>query len=228
MIHDSNPWKKELLQTAAWLQRLRLTERTREETHIKLEKAVFFAAYAIRKLVEARKLSDAVVSYSIDLEFFPAKRQVTMLNWGHFDRNYDFESPGAEVHDLVYVCNQLIHSFAFAPEVAEDGRLAAVLVASDKRKSTKLYRVARGQLLGLMRLVGRDNPSEMQYYIDEAGKEHVSLRRQPRPRASGRLRGTGQGGGPSDGGRRSERSAGPSLTASAAAPPVRRASRTSR
>ncbi|MBX3619369.1 MAG: hypothetical protein KF891_05180 [Rhizobacter sp.] len=66
MIHDSNPWKEELLQTAAWLQRLRLTERTREETHIKLEKAVFFSAYAIRKLVEARKLSGAVVSHTLE------------------------------------------------------------------------------------------------------------------------------------------------------------------
>lgn len=175
MIHDSNPWKKELLQTAAWLQRLRLTERTREETYIKLEKAVFFAAYAIRKLVEARKLSDAVVSHEIDLEFFPAKRQVTMLNWDHFDRNYDFESPGAEVRGLVYVCNQLIHSFAFAPEVAEDGRLTAVLVASDKQKSTKLYRIARSQLLDLLRRVGRDDPVEMHYSIDN-GKEHISLR----------------------------------------------------
>lgn len=176
MIHDSNPWKNELLQTAAWLQRLRLTERTREVTHIKLEKAVFFAAYAIRKLVEAHKLSDAVVGHPIDIEYFPAKRQVTLLNWDRIDRNYDFESPGVEPRDLVYVCNQLIHSYAFAPEVAEDGRLAAVLVASDKRKSTKLYRIPRVQLLGLLRLVGRDNPSEMHYRLDEAGKEHVSLR----------------------------------------------------
>ncbi|MBX3619370.1 MAG: hypothetical protein KF891_05185 [Rhizobacter sp.] len=102
--------------------------------------------------------------------------KVTMLNWDHFDSNYDFESPGFEPRDLVYVCNQLIHSFAFAPEVAEDGRLAAVLVASDKRKSTKLYRVERGQLLGFIRLVGRGNPSEMHYHVDEAGKENVSLR----------------------------------------------------
>ena len=52
MIYDSFYWKEPLLQTANWLRRVRLSERTSERTYVRVEREVFVGFYSIRKLFD--------------------------------------------------------------------------------------------------------------------------------------------------------------------------------
>jgi len=92
MIWDSGPWKDELLTTATKLEQIATRRRPSNRLIVELEKAVFLAAYAVRKLIEAKLLSTDC--NPIDVRTFPAKgKPVTLMNWHRIDDLYDFGTP---------------------------------------------------------------------------------------------------------------------------------------
>jgi glycerol kinase len=58
MIGDSVPWKDELLKIADRLENRKTQRRWTERTGFLAERDIMVSAYAIRKLLEARKVSD--------------------------------------------------------------------------------------------------------------------------------------------------------------------------
>jgi hypothetical protein len=60
VIGDSVPWKIELLRIAARLERRKTQKRWTQQTTFLVERDIMIAAFAIRKLTEAHKLSDDV------------------------------------------------------------------------------------------------------------------------------------------------------------------------
>ena len=65
MIDDSVPWKNELLRIAGRLERRRSQKRWTGKTSFLIERDIMVAAFAIRKLIEAHKLSDDVTSHQV-------------------------------------------------------------------------------------------------------------------------------------------------------------------
>ncbi len=61
MIWASYPWKEELLRIATRLEKKQKQRRWTERTEANLEKDVFIGCYALRKLMEAHKLSETVL-----------------------------------------------------------------------------------------------------------------------------------------------------------------------
>jgi len=51
MIWESAYWKQPLLKAAAYLQRVKITNRTKESTFVKIERELFIGFYSIRKLL---------------------------------------------------------------------------------------------------------------------------------------------------------------------------------
>lgn len=113
--------------------------------------------YSIRKLTEAKKLTDFVVSTNVPVLAYPPKGEpITLLNWHHIDSLYHLDSPKRESIGLVELCNQFIHSYVFAPQFDETGFLSAIYVASDRLREKKLLQVSLEHLEWLFDLVGND------------------------------------------------------------------------
>lgn len=175
MIFDSTPWKAALLDTAVWLKTLRVTTDTDEAQLVLLEKQLFFAAYSIRKLHEAKKLTDLVAEQKVKVVCHPNRKSVTFLNRDRWEENYDLYAEPTEELSLIRICHQFVHSFVFAPVFDDSGGLDCVLVASDHQKDKGLFRVTCAQLVEAFEQVGSDEVAQLHYVRDGGGKETVAL-----------------------------------------------------
>jgi len=130
------------------------------------------AAYAIRKLMEAKLLS---TDYRpIDVRVFPAKgKPVTLMNWHNIDDLYDFGCPHDETIPLRDLCNQLIHSYVFMPLISsKTGPVKSVIFTSDRQRNNSLYEVSLATLSSVLRTMGNDYPSNSEFSFDSRSGDY--------------------------------------------------------
>lgn len=181
VIWESQPWREELCRVAAKLNGWsRAVDWDDDYVTFEIERDVMVSAYAIRKLVEARKLADSTMRSTVHVEAFPLIERIPdLMNWDRLDEFYDFERSRTEELGLRELCNQLIHSFIFVQEVADAGTsadgLAGFLVASDRARLARLYRIKIDSLIGLLQLVGTEEVVASQMIRDaKSGQWRVS------------------------------------------------------
>jgi hypothetical protein len=160
MIWESHFWEDDLLKKAARLRRVKTQRRWPESRLAKLEQTLMLGFYGIRKLHEAVKLSTSTMQQRVPLITYPwSGKNVTKLNWHNLDKLYDFEAASTEEHDLLFLCNQFVHSYVFCPAFDNHGRLDGVLFASDRQRHKALLLAAIDQVAGLFDQVGNDYPN---------------------------------------------------------------------
>lgn len=174
MIYESHYWKDPLLTTAKWLVSVKLGERTRESTYVRIERDIFISFYSIRKLFDTLKVSDRIKRATTELEWHPNRNAVHHMNWEHLELLYDMSTSKKEVRDVVFLCNQFVHSFVFSP-YEENGRIGGFFVSSDRDRNKKLYRVRLKQVVTLFRLVGRDYPASLFFQFNHDAGTYDAL-----------------------------------------------------
>lgn len=171
MIYESMYWKKPLLESASWLNRLKITERTQERTFVRLEKELFVAFYSVRKLVEAKKVSDEVAHRKYDITTHPNYSPVNRLNWQYIEDAYDLDKTAMVAKNTIFICNQVIHSYVF--HVFEnEGMFGGIFVSSDRQRNKCLYRIEKNQIVALLRDVGKNYPSSVSFRYDPSKEEY--------------------------------------------------------
>lgn len=115
--------------------------------------------YAIRKLIEAKKLTDALVAKQIPVWEFPATgKSVHLYNWHHIDRLYELEKSKKTQIDVLYLCHQFVHSYIFLLSLDDKRRLNGVFLSSDRKRTSCLYHVEITAVIELFGAVGRNYP----------------------------------------------------------------------
>jgi len=169
MIWESHFWKEDLVRLTRQLQKRRKQRRWPERSLAKLEKEVFVGFYGIRKLLEARKLSERLIKKRIAAEAFrfTGARQITIFNWNSkFADAYDFENAAKISMSLEFLCNQVIHSYVFKEVFDEDGALSGIFICSDRERNEKLYYVSLAELIKVFSSVGSDYSTHHRAIID--------------------------------------------------------------
>jgi len=159
MVLDSYPWKKSLLSTATWLDKVRLDERNWSRSLVRVEKELFLGFYAIRKLLDTFSVTDKTKAKTFELKWSPRIRTVDYLNWHRIDKNFDLKTTRTETRDIRFLCNQFVHSYVFVIKIGSKGRLSGVYISSDKARHAKLYFVGIRQMLLAFRIVATDDPT---------------------------------------------------------------------
>lgn len=72
MIWESSFWKDDLVKVAGKLVKRTIQKRWPERSLASLEKDVFVSFYAIRKLIESKKISDGLLSLKIPVIGYPS------------------------------------------------------------------------------------------------------------------------------------------------------------
>lgn len=172
MIWESWPWKRELSRLAHALQRRKSQRRWQQISSAKLEQEVFFAAYAVRKLIEAFKVSDEVEALSIEcIEHPPMDRAPDFMNRDRIDELYDLSESESCRISLREFCNQVIHSFIFTPCFRENtANLAGLFVASDRQKERGLFYFDIDKIIEILEAVVQDHIVQMDMRRDGVGK----------------------------------------------------------
>jgi len=112
-------------------------------------------------LAESIKLSDLVVQQQIELTAYPwnGSKKVTNRNYHKFDELYKL-IPEKIPRDLIFICNQIIHSYVFVPVLnGNRDALHAVWFSSDRHRHQYLYEFELDRIIKLFMQVGKDYPN---------------------------------------------------------------------
>jgi hypothetical protein len=174
MIWESSYWKDDLLKVAKRLKKRNSQTRWSERSLACVEKDIFILFYAIRKLIESKKLSDSVLALQIAVTQYPSTGKLaTLLNSHRLDRLYDFANGRSVFLGLPFLSNQIIHSYVLVPLLGEEGTLEGMLFCSDHKRNTNAYELSILETIKLMNRVGSDYPSSGHFLYDAAKQDYV-------------------------------------------------------
>ena len=148
------------------------------------------AGYAIRRLNEARKLSDSLVATPVAVLRYPRVGVVPdVYNREQIDQLYDLNTPVKTQISLGHFCNQLVHSYIMMhsfediiePVVQEDGTLLEGLryfngafVVSEHERHKHLYFFSLEVIIGICRKISAENVVGVDMRRDKDGLMHIT------------------------------------------------------
>ncbi|QTC90817.1 hypothetical protein [Brevundimonas goettingensis] len=160
MIHDSVPWKSRLIGDADLIERWAAKPSRSERRSFLIEQKVFLAAYAMRKLDDATKLSTSTLSAPMRVQrFAPVRSGYSEVNSHRFDKFFDLSTATPVDMPNRRLVNLLIHSLVFVEVIGEAETFDAFMVTSDYEQAKGLIQVELADFTGLMRSVADDYPS---------------------------------------------------------------------
>jgi hypothetical protein len=171
MISDPYPWREELLRVADRLEKRKAQRRWTERTMFLIERDIMLSAYSIRKLNEAKRISDRLRGERVRVQRHELVGRVPDMQNGHrFWEFYDFEH-GADVElKMADLCNQIIHSWIWGIAAEEGGGLAGIYVSSDRERRRSVYLVDVDTLTDLFRSIGHEDIVEIEMRRDQNGE----------------------------------------------------------
>lgn len=176
MIYESSCYKDELLRIENRMRKRLSQKRWTELSLCAFEKDVFFAFYVIRKLIEVRtKISDKAANMQVTLrKYAPTKIHPTILNHHRFWNFYDLEQEHSITKSLVFICNQIIHSYMFHIHIDENEMLNSLgfYFNSYEERTKALYRLDIEKLISLLQLVATDYPSNLEFTYNHETKDY--------------------------------------------------------
>ncbi len=166
MIWESAHWKDGLLKDASIIRRWADRPAT-ERQSVLLEKKIFLAAYVVRKLSDARKISDSLRLSKISVVRYPATgASIDLMNWHNLDRFFDFDKSAPDHLFLRELCNQIIHSLAFMIKMDGGSGVSGFLFSSDRSSAKSLYEISVGSFVNLMDEIGGNYPATGRFVRD--------------------------------------------------------------
>ncbi len=133
--------------------------------------------YAVRKLQEARKISDRLRSRPVPLiQYRSSGKPVRHLNWDRIDALYELDNPERVQRHLSFVTNQIIHSYVFVPWFDETNHLVNLFFASDHEKDRQLWAVTVHEIAEIFAEVGNNDPTSARMSWDPVtGREVIEV-----------------------------------------------------
>lgn len=156
MIYESYVWKKELKKELNNFRKLVAKMDLSgepgipDDINLKVEKFFFVSAYIIRKMNEAKKLSDELNKMNVPTVQYRRvnkDHKIHFMNNHNLERFYKLEGGSNSSMGLAVLCNTLIHSFIFKVVVSNseetDGKITVtgILVNSDYSKDKAIYHI---------------------------------------------------------------------------------------
>jgi hypothetical protein len=183
VIDDAFPWREDLLKVADRLEQKKTQRRWTERSSYLVERDVMISAYAVRKLIEADKVSDEVLAQRVKI----TRHEMIGRRPDHWVRltdeaihEYEHNGGTDEHLSLEDLCNQMIHSWLWMLSASVDEQFNGVFVSSDRKRAECLYFIPVDVLIRTFRKVGLDDIVHGVMARDEHG-EMQFVRRSSEP-----------------------------------------------
>jgi len=174
MISESSYWKDDLLKQAKFLRKKIAQKRWPESTLVRIEQSIMIGFYTIRKLIEAKKISDSNIKRKFQIKFYSwSGKLATWINLYRVEILYDFSKSAPVEKDMIFICNQFIHSYIFMTSFNRAGKLTGILFNSDKERNKALYYVKIKQIINVFEVIGNDYPISGMYYYDPKKQDYI-------------------------------------------------------
>lgn len=183
MIYESYPWKQDLLKRKRLIQKYNRAELLSEDAddcaYTEIEKAIFYSAFIIRKLIDCKgKVSDKVDEYQFTLKGIHPKKRIDFMHrwpdenthdWGH---EMSYTKSGADI------CNWLIHSYIFFFCYNDAGVIESFYVSSDYDRNKILYRVNLKEWIDYIDFVGNDCVVAIDMSVDKSKSDFIFTKKE--------------------------------------------------
>jgi len=167
MISESAYWKSDLLRQSFQLRKRVVQKRWPGGSFARCEQTIMVGFYMIRKLIEAKQLTDVVTGTCVPMRLYPSKgKTVTRLNNHKIDELYDLDAPEKQDLGLKELCHQFIHSYVFTLVFDENGSLSMIWIASDHQRAKALFEIEVKTVIGIFEKVGNDDVGSMRATFD--------------------------------------------------------------
>lgn len=174
MIDDSYYWKVDLLRQSSALKARAAQKRWSGASFARCEQTIMVGFFSVRKLLESKKLTDKVAKHSLEVRCFPPTGEaVTLINRHKIERLFDVDKPKQRFVGLVFLCNQVIHSYVFTLCFDDRGAFSSILVASDYERSRALFEISASGIIDVFELVGNDCVTEVRLVADPARGDYT-------------------------------------------------------
>lgn len=184
MIYESFPWKQDLYRCKSLIvehNTAECFEQDDDTTYTVIEKAIFYSAFIIRKLVDCGgKLSDEAENYSIKaFSINPLKSVNRIQRWPEED-SHDWENKKRVNVAGKNVCNWLIHSYMFFVTYNEDNIIDSFCVTSDRDRNKVLYQISLKDWVSYMEYIASDEIESLASHYDEEASDYIYSRKKRR------------------------------------------------
>ena len=171
MIYESYPWKQDLLRRKRLFIAYNTSEHFQkddERTFTVLEKAIFYSAFIIRKLIDCHdKISDKADKYIIEVEKRIPSQSINLLHRWPDEKMCNWNQVQKERVNGKDICNWLIHSYVFFFSQKEDEMVDGFFVSSDYDRNKAIYFVDINAWLNYIEFVGNDDICCIKMKYDE-------------------------------------------------------------
>ena len=165
MIYESYPWKKDLQRQKKFLMKYKKPlhfVKNHDVGYMHLEKAIFFSAFIIRKLIDCGgKLSEEAEKYTLSIYGIEPLKPVDQLSRWPEDGSHDWDNEKKISISGKVICNSLIHSFLFFITHDENEFIDDFYVSSDFDRNKVLYRVPLDEWLKYIDYIVADDVIDM-------------------------------------------------------------------
>jgi len=172
MIFESCYWKDPLLDLVKEIEKWESTLSISEEGFANIERQLMMGFYSVRKLAEAKKLSDSVAEENLNCKSFQNVKDVNLLNWHRINELYDLKAYSNENLKISFVFNQFIHSYVFILSEDEFSYFEGVYFCSDRYRNNKLFYISSLELKRIFTLVGNNYPSSSKKQYNRKIKDY--------------------------------------------------------
>jgi hypothetical protein len=145
MIFESYPWKNEIGLLLKSLRKWSSKPNSkRAEFHI--QRAVFFSAFAMRKLMENRKLTDALRDKSIRCKAYRSLQPIsdrvsTFFGLADVNDDYGMTKPEQITLSCFDLMSEIMHSYVFKVVVDEHDQMVSFLTNSYNKRDRRLLEI---------------------------------------------------------------------------------------
>lgn len=163
MISESYYWRQELISSAHYLDsKMYHKRRWTDAQYCGIEKATMIGFYIIRKLKEASKLTNMILSTNIRAYKYKSTNTGISLHNSHkWPDFYDLSNKIDCKLDLSFLINQFVHSFIFYPVITNcplyKYHFTSLLFNSDSEKDKFLYEIEIEKIIELFNNIGNSN-----------------------------------------------------------------------
>ena len=175
MIYESHPWRADLKRFARTLANARTMTMENESESARVERAVMYGFFALRKLEESDKLTKDTQSQTLKWHRFPAiiGKRMPRHKRQELDDYFDMLSPERVQLSPRELANQVIHSYVFTHLVDSRDRLRGVFVASDRGRKRGVLYLPAWRIVLLFRRVASDIPTYSSWTYDPKSGEYL-------------------------------------------------------
>lgn len=181
MIYNSHAWKGELSLNQRQLIKHNSKaafDRNFDLAYHKVESAILYSAFIIRKLIESEKLSTISDAHSIIIKKYLPIKHIDRLHCWCDEDYYNWDKSISKTMLGKNICNQLIHSYVMQLHFKEDNAVVGFFVSSDYDRNKGLFEVSIEDWMQYMDLVISDDVIARKMCFDETKDDYRAIKKE--------------------------------------------------